>query len=180
MTQIAGDAGSGRESLYKALDEHGDPDFATIPRVVRALGLTLTVTPAHTGTPDVTSPRFLRCAAGWRAVVAATARQAATNALSSLRKTQTNRNNPASAYPALRWIAPMTTPTHLQPQSLSAWSVHFSWFCRNKDGELEAASGPTRLMKPGNRIAVLRTNESPWGNSSVPWRPCAWSQCHPR
>ncbi|WP_436408593.1 DNA-binding protein [Burkholderia cepacia] len=30
MTQIARDAGVGRESLYKALDEHGNPEFATI------------------------------------------------------------------------------------------------------------------------------------------------------
>ncbi|WP_325099218.1 addiction module antidote protein [Burkholderia contaminans] len=48
MTQIARDAGVGRESPYKALDEHGNPEFATILRVVRALGLTLTVTtPVH-------------------------------------------------------------------------------------------------------------------------------------
>ena len=39
MTQIAREAGLGRESLYKALSTNGNPEFATILRVVRALGL---------------------------------------------------------------------------------------------------------------------------------------------
>lgn len=39
MTQIARDAGLGRESLYKALSTTGNPEFATILKVVRALGL---------------------------------------------------------------------------------------------------------------------------------------------
>ncbi|MBK8050887.1 MAG: putative addiction module antidote protein [Anaerolineales bacterium] len=39
MTQIARDAGLGRESLYKALAPTGNPEFATILKVVRALGL---------------------------------------------------------------------------------------------------------------------------------------------
>lgn len=39
MTQIARDAGLGRESLYKALSATGNPEFATILKVVRALGL---------------------------------------------------------------------------------------------------------------------------------------------
>ncbi|MBP8203469.1 MAG: putative addiction module antidote protein [Pseudomonas sp.] len=41
MTQIAREAGMGRESLYKALGEQGNPEFATIMKVVRALGLKL-------------------------------------------------------------------------------------------------------------------------------------------
>lgn len=41
MTQIARGAGLGRESLYKALSPDGHPEFATILKVVRALGLTL-------------------------------------------------------------------------------------------------------------------------------------------
>ena len=44
MTQIAKDAGVGRESLYKALNAQGHPEFETVLRVVRALGLNLTVT----------------------------------------------------------------------------------------------------------------------------------------
>jgi probable addiction module antidote protein len=39
MTQIAREAGLGRESLYKALSATGNPEFATILKVVRALGL---------------------------------------------------------------------------------------------------------------------------------------------
>jgi probable addiction module antidote protein len=43
MTQIARDTGLGRESLYKALSPDGNPEFATILKVVNALGLRLTV-----------------------------------------------------------------------------------------------------------------------------------------
>jgi probable addiction module antidote protein len=39
IAQIAREAGLGRESLYKALSTSGNPEFATILRVVRALGL---------------------------------------------------------------------------------------------------------------------------------------------
>lgn len=39
MTQVARDAGLGRESLYKALSPGGNPEFATVLKVVRALGL---------------------------------------------------------------------------------------------------------------------------------------------
>ena len=41
MTQVARDAGLSRESLYKALGEKGNPTFATILKVVRALGVKL-------------------------------------------------------------------------------------------------------------------------------------------
>lgn len=43
MSQIAREAGLGRESLYKALSTSGNPEFATILKVVRALGLQLHV-----------------------------------------------------------------------------------------------------------------------------------------
>ena len=43
MSQIARDAGLGRESLYKALSTTGNPEFVTILKVVRALGLQLHV-----------------------------------------------------------------------------------------------------------------------------------------
>ncbi|NML44383.1 putative addiction module antidote protein [Ramlibacter sp. G-1-2-2] len=39
MSQVARDAGLSRESLYKALSENGNPSFATILKVARALGL---------------------------------------------------------------------------------------------------------------------------------------------
>ena len=41
MTQLARDTGLGRESLYKALSGEGNPSFATILKVTRALGLQL-------------------------------------------------------------------------------------------------------------------------------------------
>ncbi len=41
MTQIAKQAGLGRESLYKALSPEGNPEFATVLKVVNALGLRL-------------------------------------------------------------------------------------------------------------------------------------------
>ena len=41
MTKIAADAGLGRESLYKALSPNGNPEFATVLKVLRALGLGL-------------------------------------------------------------------------------------------------------------------------------------------
>jgi probable addiction module antidote protein len=46
MTRIAEDAGLGRESLYKSLREGANPELTTVLRVVRALGLRLTATPA--------------------------------------------------------------------------------------------------------------------------------------
>jgi probable addiction module antidote protein len=45
MTQLSRDTGLGRESLYKALSGEGNPSFATILKVTRALGLKL-----HAGT----------------------------------------------------------------------------------------------------------------------------------
>jgi probable addiction module antidote protein len=41
MTQVAQDAGLSRESLYKALSGARSPDFATILKVTRALGVRL-------------------------------------------------------------------------------------------------------------------------------------------
>ena len=43
MTQIAKAAGLGRESLYKALSSEGNPEFATVLKVVRALGLKIKI-----------------------------------------------------------------------------------------------------------------------------------------
>src|SRR3954454_22465894 len=41
MTQAAKDAGLSRESLYRALSADGNPSFATILKVARALGVRL-------------------------------------------------------------------------------------------------------------------------------------------
>ncbi|HKI15491.1 MAG TPA: addiction module antidote protein [Roseiarcus sp.] len=48
MGVIAKNAGLNRESLYKALGEAGNPEFGTVMRIVRALGLTLSARPAAT------------------------------------------------------------------------------------------------------------------------------------
>jgi probable addiction module antidote protein len=41
MSKIARDTGLGRESLYKALSAGGNPEFATVLKVLQALGLRL-------------------------------------------------------------------------------------------------------------------------------------------
>ena len=43
MSEIARAAGLGRANLYKALSPDGNPEFATVARVLRALGLRLTI-----------------------------------------------------------------------------------------------------------------------------------------
>lgn len=46
MTQVARDAGLGRESLYKSLSSDGNPEFSTVLRVLNALGIRLRATVA--------------------------------------------------------------------------------------------------------------------------------------
>ena len=41
MSQLAHDTGLRRKSLYKALSSEGNPEFATIMKVVQALGIQL-------------------------------------------------------------------------------------------------------------------------------------------
>lgn len=43
MSEVAKAAGLTRASLYKALSSDGNPEFATVLKVIRALGLKLTV-----------------------------------------------------------------------------------------------------------------------------------------
>ena len=45
MTQLAREAGIGRESLYRALSPDGNPELGTVLKVVRALGLRLHAAP---------------------------------------------------------------------------------------------------------------------------------------
>jgi len=47
MSQIARETGLRRESLYKALSPEGNPEFATVLKVVQALGITLHAEPTH-------------------------------------------------------------------------------------------------------------------------------------
>lgn len=44
MMQLARDTGLSRESLYRALSADGNPSFATVLKVLRALGLQLAPT----------------------------------------------------------------------------------------------------------------------------------------
>ena len=46
MSQIARDAGLSRESLYRALSPEGNPELATVLKVVKALGIHLHATAA--------------------------------------------------------------------------------------------------------------------------------------
>ncbi len=47
MTQLAKDSGLGRESLYKALTPGAKPRYDTVLKLLAALGVKLSATPAH-------------------------------------------------------------------------------------------------------------------------------------
>ncbi len=53
MSEVAREAGVSRESLYRALSAEGNPEFATVLRVVRALGLKFSVAPVGFGVKEV-------------------------------------------------------------------------------------------------------------------------------
>ena len=44
MSRLARDVGMSREGLYKALSEDGNPSFATVMRITRALGMQVRIT----------------------------------------------------------------------------------------------------------------------------------------
>lgn len=44
MTRLARETGLAREALYRALSQDGNPELATLTKVLRALGLRLSVT----------------------------------------------------------------------------------------------------------------------------------------
>lgn len=44
MSQLAREVGMTREGLYKALSDKGNPSFATVLRITRALGMQLRIT----------------------------------------------------------------------------------------------------------------------------------------
>lgn len=49
MTRVANDSGLTREGLYKALSSEGNPSFATVMKVMHAMGLRLSVHAAAHG-----------------------------------------------------------------------------------------------------------------------------------
>ncbi len=48
MSQVAREAGLSRESLYKSLSGEGNPEFATVMKVIKALGIQLHASPVAT------------------------------------------------------------------------------------------------------------------------------------
>ncbi len=46
MSQVAEAAGVTRQGLYKTLGENGNPEFATVLRIITATGIRLTAEPA--------------------------------------------------------------------------------------------------------------------------------------
>ena len=49
MTAVAEEAGLGRESLYTALGDTGNPEFTTVLKLMKAMGLKLSALPIDTG-----------------------------------------------------------------------------------------------------------------------------------
>ena len=49
MTRIAEETGLSRESLYKSLSDKGNPEFATVIKVLKALGYSLHTGPSEEG-----------------------------------------------------------------------------------------------------------------------------------
>ena len=49
MSQVARDAGLSRESLYRALGSQGNPSFATVLKVAKALGVRFHAEATHHG-----------------------------------------------------------------------------------------------------------------------------------
>jgi len=47
MTQISRETGLSRESLYRALSNEGNPELATVMKVMKALGVRLAALPSH-------------------------------------------------------------------------------------------------------------------------------------
>lgn len=49
MAKIARKSGLGRQSLYKALSENGNPEFSTVVKVLGALGIRIAAVPSEDG-----------------------------------------------------------------------------------------------------------------------------------
>lgn len=52
MGKLAHEANISRESLYRALSENGNPHFTTIERVLKSLGMQISITRKTQGLPD--------------------------------------------------------------------------------------------------------------------------------
>jgi probable addiction module antidote protein len=56
MSELAKEAGLSRPSLYRSLSEDGHPEFATVMKILGALGMTLKVAPASAPKPVLDPP----------------------------------------------------------------------------------------------------------------------------
>lgn len=57
MSQLARDSGLGRESLYKALAPGAKPRYDTLLKVIHALGVNITFSPANQAAHHVAEPQ---------------------------------------------------------------------------------------------------------------------------
>lgn len=48
ISKLARDTGMSREGIYKALSDDGNPSFATVAKIARALGLRVAIEPMQT------------------------------------------------------------------------------------------------------------------------------------
>ena len=62
MAAIAKKTGLGRQSLYKALSESGNPEFSTVVKVLAAVGIKISAAPAAEKTASGKSRRARRAA----------------------------------------------------------------------------------------------------------------------
>ena len=63
MAKIAQKTGLNRESLYKALKEDAHPRFDTIMRVLKAMGLKLTISPINQAAPNCVAEKSTKYSA---------------------------------------------------------------------------------------------------------------------
>lgn len=62
MATIARKSGLGRQSLYKALSESGNPEFSTVVKVLAALGIKISAAPMEEKSAKAKSRRARRAA----------------------------------------------------------------------------------------------------------------------
>ncbi len=62
MATIARKSGLGRQSLYKALSESGNPEFSTVMKVLGALGIRISATPMEEKSAKARARRARRAA----------------------------------------------------------------------------------------------------------------------
>mgnify|MGYP003575410785 FL=1 len=62
MAAVARKSGLGRQSLYKALSESGNPEFSTVVKVLAALGIKITAAPMEERSAKAKQRRTRRAA----------------------------------------------------------------------------------------------------------------------